>query len=51
MPEIVEMHKEVEEKSEELAEKAKQIDAILLQLKESSMQMHINSISNDNDNA
>jgi hypothetical protein len=29
---IVEMHKEMEGKSEELAEKAKQIDALLIQL-------------------
>jgi hypothetical protein len=29
---IVEMHKEMEEKSEEVAEKAKQIDALLMQL-------------------
>jgi hypothetical protein len=35
MGEIVEMHKEIEEKSEELAEKAKQIDALLVQIKES----------------
>jgi hypothetical protein len=36
LTEIVEMHKEVEEKSEELAEKAKQIDALLIQLNEST---------------
>jgi hypothetical protein len=35
MGEIVKMHKEVEDKSEELAEKAKEIDALLVQLKES----------------
>jgi hypothetical protein len=33
--EIVEMHKEVEKKSEQLTEKAKQIDALLIQLNES----------------
>jgi hypothetical protein len=32
LAEIVEMHKEMEEKSEEIAEKAKQIDALLIQL-------------------
>jgi ABC-type transporter Mla subunit MlaD len=36
MTEIVAMHKEVEEKSEALAEKANQIDALLLQLNEST---------------
>jgi hypothetical protein len=35
MTEIVDMHKKVEEKSEALAEKAKQIDALLVQLNES----------------
>jgi hypothetical protein len=35
MGEIVKMHKEMGDKSEELAEKAKQIDALLIQLKES----------------
>jgi predicted nucleic acid-binding Zn-ribbon protein len=34
MTEIVDMHKEVEEKSEALKEKAKQIDALLVQLNE-----------------
>jgi arginine deiminase len=34
--EIVEMHKEVEEKSKMMAEKAKQIDALLSQLNEST---------------
>jgi hypothetical protein len=34
MAEIVKMHKEVEEKSGEVAEKAKQIDALLMQLNE-----------------
>jgi uncharacterized protein YpbB len=33
MSEIVKMHTEVEEKSEKLAEKAKEIDALLIQLK------------------
>jgi hypothetical protein len=33
---IVEMHKEGEEKSVALAEKAKQIDALLIQLNEST---------------
>jgi hypothetical protein len=36
LAEIVKMHKEVEEKVEEIAEKAKQIDALLLQLNEST---------------
>jgi hypothetical protein len=36
MAEIVEIHKEAEEKSKEVAEKAKQIDALLVQLKEST---------------
>jgi hypothetical protein len=36
MAEIVEMHKEMEEKSEELAKKAKQIDTLLIQLNEST---------------
>jgi hypothetical protein len=35
MAQIVKMHKEMEEKSEEVAEKAKQIDELLMQLKES----------------
>jgi uncharacterized protein YigA (DUF484 family) len=34
MAKIVEMHKELEEKSEEVAEKAKQNDALLMQLNE-----------------
>jgi hypothetical protein len=34
--EIVEMHKEVDEKSEQLAEKAGQINALLVQLIEST---------------
>jgi hypothetical protein len=32
MAKIVEMHKEIEEKSEEVAEKAKQNEALLMQL-------------------
>jgi SMC interacting uncharacterized protein involved in chromosome segregation len=36
MVEIVEMHKEVEEKSQELKAKANQIDALLVQLNESA---------------
>jgi hypothetical protein len=36
MAEIVKMHKEVEEKSEQLKENANQIDALLMQLKEST---------------
>jgi hypothetical protein len=35
LAEIAELHKEVEKKSEELTEKAKQIDALLIQLNES----------------
>jgi hypothetical protein len=33
---IVEMHKEIEEKSEEVAEKAKQNEALLMQINEST---------------
>jgi hypothetical protein len=36
MGEIVVLHKEVEQKSEELAEKAKEIDTLLIQLNEST---------------
>jgi DNA repair exonuclease SbcCD ATPase subunit len=36
MAEIGEMHKEVEEKSEKLAEKDSKIDALLMQLNEST---------------
>jgi cob(I)alamin adenosyltransferase len=36
MAEIVEMNKEMEVKSEEVAEKAKQIDSLLMQLNEST---------------
>jgi hypothetical protein len=39
---IVQMHKELDEKSEELAEKAKQIDALLIQLNESTRFFELN---------
>jgi molecular chaperone GrpE (heat shock protein) len=36
LAEIEEMHKKMEDKSEEIAQKAKQIDALLLQVNEST---------------